>query len=103
MLTGIRAERVSASSPAPWFHRPKAQNTHDIALVGGGIASALTALSLLKRGSHVTLYCADPKPALGASGNRQGALYPLLNGRNNPLERFSLAPSPLRVANMMNC
>lgn len=91
MLTGIRAERVSASSPAPWFDRPKAQNTHDIALVGGGIASALTALSLLKRGSHVTLYCADPQPALGASGNRQGALYPLLNGRNNPLERFFIS------------
>ncbi len=27
-------------------------------------------------------------PAEGASGNRQGELYPLLNGRNNALENF---------------
>ncbi|MCE9947677.1 bifunctional tRNA (5-methylaminomethyl-2-thiouridine)(34)-methyltransferase MnmD/FAD-dependent 5-carboxymethylaminomethyl-2-thiouridine(34) oxidoreductase MnmC [Hafnia paralvei] len=91
MLTGTRAEPLTASPLAPWFARPQASNPQDIALIGGGIASALTALALLKRGSKVTLYCADAKPALGASGNRQGALYPLLNGRNNPLERFFIS------------
>ena len=34
---------------------------------------------LLRRGWQVTLYCADSAPAEGASGNRQGALYPLLS------------------------
>jgi tRNA 5-methylaminomethyl-2-thiouridine biosynthesis bifunctional protein len=48
----------------------------------------LTALALLRRGAKVTLYCADPQPAEGASGNRQGALYPLLNGRGDALENF---------------
>lgn len=101
MLTGTRAEPLTASSLAPWFARPQASNPQDIALIGGGIASALTALALLKRGSKVTLYCADAKLALGASGNRQGALYPLLNGRNTPLSVFSSLLLPSLVGNMM--
>jgi tRNA 5-methylaminomethyl-2-thiouridine biosynthesis bifunctional protein len=36
----------------------------------------------------VTLYCADEAPALGASGNRQGALYPLLNQHDPALATF---------------
>ncbi|MGL4270172.1 MAG: FAD-dependent 5-carboxymethylaminomethyl-2-thiouridine(34) oxidoreductase MnmC, partial [Plesiomonas sp.] len=46
------------------------------------------AQALLQRGAKVTLYCADPHAAQGASGNRQGALYPLLNGAKDPLARF---------------
>jgi tRNA 5-methylaminomethyl-2-thiouridine biosynthesis bifunctional protein len=46
----------------------------DAAIIGGGIASALLSLALLRRGWQVTLYCADDAPAEGASGNRQGAL-----------------------------
>ncbi len=36
----------------------------------------------------MTLYCEDEAPALGASGNRQGALYPLLNDKHDALSRF---------------
>ncbi|EFX6420266.1 bifunctional tRNA (5-methylaminomethyl-2-thiouridine)(34)-methyltransferase MnmD/FAD-dependent 5-carboxymethylaminomethyl-2-thiouridine(34) oxidoreductase MnmC [Shigella sonnei] len=36
----------------------------------------------------VALYCADEAPALGASGNRQGALYPLLSKHDEALNRF---------------
>ncbi len=57
-------------------------------IIGGGIASAMTALSLVERGRKVTLLCADGEPATGASGNRQGALYPLLNGEHDALSRF---------------
>lgn len=57
-------------------------------IIGGGIASAMTALSLVERGRHVTLLCEDGEPASGASGNRQGALYPLLNGEHDALSRF---------------
>ncbi|MDX7988443.1 bifunctional tRNA (5-methylaminomethyl-2-thiouridine)(34)-methyltransferase MnmD/FAD-dependent 5-carboxymethylaminomethyl-2-thiouridine(34) oxidoreductase MnmC [Xenorhabdus sp. 12] len=90
MLTGVLSP--CAGSPnlvhSPWFARQSATHTDDIAIIGGGIASALTALALLRRGAKVTLYCQDEQPAQNASGNQQGALYPLLNGRNDPLERF---------------
>ncbi len=36
----------------------------------------------------MTLYCADEAPAQGASGNRQGALYPLLSQHDPALARF---------------
>ncbi len=56
--------------------------------MGGGIASALLSLALLNRGWQVTLYCADEAPANGASGNRQGALYPLLSAHDPALFQF---------------
>ncbi|HHQ4725930.1 TPA: FAD-dependent 5-carboxymethylaminomethyl-2-thiouridine(34) oxidoreductase MnmC, partial [Aeromonas veronii] len=59
-----------------------------VVIIGGGIASAMTALSLVERGRKVTLLCADGEPATGASGNRQGAIYPLLNGEHDALSRF---------------
>lgn len=87
MLTGVLPQRLNTQSE-PWYHRPSATRCDDIAIIGGGIVSALTALALLRRGAKVTLYCADAQPAQGASGNRQGALYPLLNGKNDALEIF---------------
>ncbi|WP_045960482.1 bifunctional tRNA (5-methylaminomethyl-2-thiouridine)(34)-methyltransferase MnmD/FAD-dependent 5-carboxymethylaminomethyl-2-thiouridine(34) oxidoreductase MnmC [Xenorhabdus poinarii] len=90
MLTGTLSS-LSGSSPfahTPWFARKAATHLDDIAIIGGGIASALTALALLRRGAKVTLYCQDAQPAQNASGNQQGALYPLLNGNGDPLERF---------------
>ena len=36
----------------------------------------------------MTLYCADEAPAHGASGNRQGALYPLLSAHDAALAQF---------------
>ncbi|WP_145551339.1 bifunctional tRNA (5-methylaminomethyl-2-thiouridine)(34)-methyltransferase MnmD/FAD-dependent 5-carboxymethylaminomethyl-2-thiouridine(34) oxidoreductase MnmC [Yersinia intermedia] len=87
MLTGRLPQSIE-SPAAPWYHRPAAAHCDDIAIIGGGIVSALTALALLRRGAKVTLYCADTQPAQGASGNRQGALYPLLNGKDDALETF---------------
>ncbi|HAK34989.1 MAG TPA: bifunctional tRNA (5-methylaminomethyl-2-thiouridine)(34)-methyltransferase MnmD/FAD-dependent 5-carboxymethylaminomethyl-2-thiouridine(34) oxidoreductase MnmC, partial [Pantoea sp.] len=71
----------------PWFARPAAREK-ETAIIGGGVASAVLALALLRRGWRVTLYCADEAAALGASGNRQGALYPLLNQHDPALARF---------------
>ncbi len=66
---------------APWYLAQPAQfnGAEDIAIIGGGIASLFTALSLLQRGAKVTLYCEDEQPALNASGNKQGAFYPQLS------------------------
>ncbi|MEI4950946.1 bifunctional tRNA (5-methylaminomethyl-2-thiouridine)(34)-methyltransferase MnmD/FAD-dependent 5-carboxymethylaminomethyl-2-thiouridine(34) oxidoreductase MnmC [Aeromonas caviae] len=87
MLTGVREGKVPQQSIAPWYARP-AGREGEVLIIGGGIASAMTALSLVERGRHVTLLCEDGEPASGASGNRQGALYPLLNGEHDALSRF---------------
>ncbi|MEC5318251.1 bifunctional tRNA (5-methylaminomethyl-2-thiouridine)(34)-methyltransferase MnmD/FAD-dependent 5-carboxymethylaminomethyl-2-thiouridine(34) oxidoreductase MnmC [Brenneria populi subsp. brevivirga] len=91
MLSGHLPECVPAPCAAPWYARPSAAAPQDIAIIGGGIAGVLTALALQRRGASVTLYCADAQPAQGASGNRQGALYPLLNSKHDALARFFAA------------
>ncbi|MGB9098368.1 bifunctional tRNA (5-methylaminomethyl-2-thiouridine)(34)-methyltransferase MnmD/FAD-dependent 5-carboxymethylaminomethyl-2-thiouridine(34) oxidoreductase MnmC [Erwinia sp.] len=87
MLCGSMDELTEAPALMPWYSRPAAEG-EDIAIIGGGIASALLALALLRRGKKVTLYCADAQAAEGASGNRQGALYPLLNQHDPALATF---------------
>ncbi|HDX8746005.1 bifunctional tRNA (5-methylaminomethyl-2-thiouridine)(34)-methyltransferase MnmD/FAD-dependent 5-carboxymethylaminomethyl-2-thiouridine(34) oxidoreductase MnmC [Klebsiella michiganensis] len=87
MLTGEMRETPEIPARAPWFARSGTEQ-RDAAIIGGGIASALLALALLRRGWQVTLYCADSAPAEGASGNRQGALYPLLSQHDPALARF---------------
>lgn len=87
MLSGVMENDVACAPHAPWFAR-SGTDKREVALVGGGVASALLALALLRRGWQVTLYCADAAPAEGASGNRQGALYPLLSAHDPALARF---------------
>lgn len=87
MLTGVFPHPPSPEF-LPYYARPSATKAQNIAIIGGGIASTFTALSCLKRGASVTLYCEDNQPATNASGNRQGVLYPLLNGKSDELEQF---------------
>ena len=87
MLCGVMEQNIAPPSPAPWFARTGTKK-RETAIIGGGIASALLSLALLRRGWQVTLYCADDKPAQGASGNRQGALYPLLNKHDAAINLF---------------
>lgn len=87
MLVGVMERAIETPARTPWYARPAAQGK-EVAIVGGGIASALLSLALLRRGWQVTLYCEDDAPALGASGNRQGALYPLLNTHSATLTNF---------------
>ncbi|UQY43047.1 bifunctional tRNA (5-methylaminomethyl-2-thiouridine)(34)-methyltransferase MnmD/FAD-dependent 5-carboxymethylaminomethyl-2-thiouridine(34) oxidoreductase MnmC [Mixta hanseatica] len=87
MLCGVLAEAPALPHSTPWYARTPAAG-EEIAIIGGGIASVLLALALLRRGKPVTLYCADDAPAQNASGNRQGALYPLLNQHDPALAQF---------------
>ncbi|SFU02874.1 tRNA 5-methylaminomethyl-2-thiouridine biosynthesis bifunctional protein [Kosakonia arachidis] len=87
MLTGVMENVIAPVPRTPWFARSGTE-VRDVALIGGGVASALLSLALLRRGWQVTLYCADDAPAEGASGNRQGALYPLLSAHDPALTRF---------------
>lgn len=87
MLCGVMELTLPLPCSTPWFNRT-GSSKREAAIIGGGIASALLSLALLRRGWQVTLYCADEAPALGASGNRQGALYPLLSKHDEALNRF---------------
>ncbi len=87
MLAGDRTDKQPQQTIALWYARPAGRDG-EVLIIGGGIASAMTALSLVERSRKVTLLCEDDEPANGASGNRQGALYPLLNGEHDALSRF---------------
>lgn len=79
MLAGRVEQKTPYTNISPMFNRAtSSENPYDIAIIGGGIASAALAKALVERGSKVTVYCKDETAAQGASGNRQGALYPLL-------------------------
>ena len=87
MLVGVMEQELTIPARAPWYAR-RASGSREVAIIGGGIASALLSLALLHRGWQVTLYCVDDAPATGASGNRQGALYPLLSAHDPALFQF---------------
>ncbi|WP_256676104.1 MnmC family methyltransferase, partial [Pseudomonas sp. Kh13] len=57
MLTGVMAQTRPLRPRAPWFARTGA-SCREVAIIGGGVASALLSLALLRRGWQVTLYCA---------------------------------------------
>ncbi len=87
MIAGTLTQKNPHSNIKPWFHIEKTNNLTDVAIIGGGIASAAIAKTLANRGISVSLYCQDKAAAQGASGNRQGAVYPLLNGEHNSVSR----------------
>ncbi|MCF1429199.1 MAG: FAD-dependent 5-carboxymethylaminomethyl-2-thiouridine(34) oxidoreductase MnmC [Shewanella sp.] len=83
MQTSVQASPTTDSAyPQPGM-RPGT-----VAIIGGGIASAALCLSLAERGQRIKLFCRDAKPAQGASGNRQGALYPQLSHDHCLLSQF---------------
>jgi len=84
MLTGSLSKQVIEKKQINKAER-SSKEVKDIAIIGGGIASLCTALSLAKRGKKISIYCKDEKLGAGASGNLQGALYPLLNQQHDAL------------------
>ncbi len=75
MLVGVMEQDLAIPAQAPWFAR-RASTSREVAIVGGGIASALLSLALLHRGWQVTLYCADEAPATGASATVRARFIP---------------------------
>lgn len=66
--------------PAP----AQARQPRRIAVIGGGIAAACIAERLARPNTQVEIFCADTALAAGASGNAQGAVYPLLQADFTP-------------------
>ena len=88
-LSGQKTYEKLPALSTPWFHsQPANLKEQDIAIIGGGIASLCTAISLVKRGAKITIYCEDEQTALNASGNKQGAFYPQLSDDNERNIRF---------------
>ena len=88
-LSGQKTQEKLTALSTPWFHsQPANLSKQDIAIIGGGIASLCTAISLIKRGAKITIYCEDEQTALNASGNKQGAFYPQLSDDNERNIRF---------------
>ena len=88
-LSGQKTQEKLTALSTPWFHsQPANLKEQDIAIIGGGIASLCTAISLVKRGAKITIYCEDEQTALNASGNKQGAFYPQLSDDNERNIRF---------------
>lgn len=79
-------------STPPWLRRPKHPLTPSTALIiGAGLAGTATALSLARRGWRCTLIDQAPQLAAGASGNRQGIIYPHLSSAwRDPASQFFL-------------
>ena len=88
-LSGQKTHEKLTALSTPWFHsQPANLKEQDIAIIGGGIASLCTAISLVKRGAKITIYCENEQTALNASGNKQGAFYPQLSDNNERNIRF---------------
>ncbi|MEG3757962.1 bifunctional tRNA (5-methylaminomethyl-2-thiouridine)(34)-methyltransferase MnmD/FAD-dependent 5-carboxymethylaminomethyl-2-thiouridine(34) oxidoreductase MnmC [Pseudoalteromonas carrageenovora] len=83
MLTGFLATPNSQQSSPAYFNQDTSE-LKNVAIIGGGIASSCILYSLAKRGISSTLFCQDEKPAMGASHNVQGAVYPHLQAKNSP-------------------
>lgn len=58
MLAGRVEQKTPYTNISPMFDRASSK-TDDIAIIGGGIASATLAKALIARGSKVTVYCKD--------------------------------------------
>ena len=81
MLRGIRPARTASART-----EASERATEMITVVGGGIAAACLVWHLAQQGYTVELI-ADSL-ADGASGNSQGAVYPLLHAERSPLAAF---------------
>jgi tRNA 5-methylaminomethyl-2-thiouridine biosynthesis bifunctional protein len=68
--------------------RPKITKPEQVAIIGGGIASACAAYALTKQGIKVTLYCQESTVAQGASSNSIAAVYPLLHQKKDDISEF---------------
>lgn len=68
--------------------RPEISKPEQVAIIGGGIASACAAYALTKQGVNVTLYCKESRIAQGASNNAIGAIYPLLHQQKDDISEF---------------
>ncbi|TKF22608.1 bifunctional tRNA (5-methylaminomethyl-2-thiouridine)(34)-methyltransferase MnmD/FAD-dependent 5-carboxymethylaminomethyl-2-thiouridine(34) oxidoreductase MnmC [Vibrio genomosp. F6] len=87
MIAGTLKNKVPYTNTKPWYGLSPHSDSDDIAIIGGGIASAALAKTLSRRGKNITVYCEHEQAAGNASGNNQGAIYPLLSDEKSNVSR----------------
>lgn len=90
-IPGYGKKREMLAGRSQKMATPAYSPVSSIAIVGGGIASAYLSYLLTQRGYQVELFCADNHVAQAASGNPQGAIYPLLHKPTDSLSQFFAA------------
>ena len=90
MLCALLEDKKPIERKLPFYFRAKTNinNSAPVAIIGGGIASASLSYALALHGINSDIICQDKKLGQGASKNRQGALYPLLQADDNALSEF---------------
>lgn len=68
--------------------QPEPPRAKSIAIIGDGIAAATLAYALRNSEKDITIFSSASEPAAGASGNPQGAVYPLLQAQWTPTSDF---------------
>ncbi|CAG9296922.1 bifunctional tRNA (5-methylaminomethyl-2-thiouridine)(34)-methyltransferase MnmD/FAD-dependent 5-carboxymethylaminomethyl-2-thiouridine(34) oxidoreductase MnmC [Celerinatantimonas diazotrophica] len=91
MLHGQIERQSTYSSIPPWFYRHRAEQIDEVAIIGAGLAGASLSYALTKRGIKHHIYESENAAATAASGNRQGAIYPLLNAEQSTLSEFFIS------------
>lgn len=76
----LRGVKITASTQQPNL------TNRQVTIIGGGIAAACLAWSFTRRGIAVTVLTQGVADA--ASGNAQGAVYPLLQAELSPISQF---------------
>ncbi|MGM0481088.1 MAG: bifunctional tRNA (5-methylaminomethyl-2-thiouridine)(34)-methyltransferase MnmD/FAD-dependent 5-carboxymethylaminomethyl-2-thiouridine(34) oxidoreductase MnmC [Pseudomonadota bacterium] len=84
---GPKREMIRGQLAHPKAIKPSPQR-QPVTLIGAGIAAATLALALRRRGVDVSVVSQGVADA--ASGNPQGAVYPLLHAEITPLSQFYL-------------
>jgi len=91
MLCGELTQIPARKLAKPWFAPPKPASINQALVIGAGVAGCAMAWSLAQRGVHVTLIDSNNGPAMGASGNLAGVIYPYLTRDCSIAARWSLA------------
>ena len=76
---------ASAEQAAEFSCKPPSQ----ITVIGAGVAGINAAFALWQKGIKVQLLCADTEAGMGASHNRQGAVYPNLHATYDLMSALS--------------
>ena len=93
MLTGNYSGTAVGDWQPPWFARPcpPTDRAKRALVIGAGISGCATAYSLARRGWQVCILERNAAPAMEASGNPQGLLYPKLSAHHTALSQLILA------------
>ncbi|WP_286996478.1 FAD-dependent oxidoreductase, partial [Shewanella sp.] len=81
----LRRQSNARLAPWPLYRESTLAADESIAIIGAGVAGSQLALSLAERHQPSQVFCSEENAGQSASGNRQGALYPLLTPETSEL------------------